>query len=95
MVAKQPFDKNFKWFQLYDSKKNVERHLVSFLFIKVCEYERRVFFKAKNHTFVSFFLLFLKIKINIPYLDKKNITEFICDINKYLLFPYVDLLSVN
>lgn len=44
MVAKQPFDKNFKWFQLYDSKKNVERHLVSFCFIKVCEYERRVFF---------------------------------------------------
>lgn len=44
-------------------------------------WEKGLFFKAKNHTFCLIFLLFLKIKTNIPYLNKKNITEFICDKN--------------
>lgn len=51
--------------------KNVERHLVSFCFIKVCEYERRVFFKQKITHFVSFFFCFSKLKLIYPTWTRK------------------------
>lgn len=43
-------------------------------------WEKGLFLSKKSHI-LSHFFLFLKIKTNIPYLNKKNITEFICDKN--------------
>lgn len=71
MVAKQPFDKNFKWFQLYDSKKMLSDTWCRFVLSKFVSMREGSFFKQKITHFVSFFFCFSKLKLIYPTWTRK------------------------